>query len=319
MGKQWTALLGIVVVAGFLVASGAVYTVDETQQVVITQFGRPIGKPITRAGLKFKLPFIQTANYFEKRLLQWDGDANQIPTLDKRFIWVDTTARWKIVDPLRFMQSVGSEPSAQTRLDDIIDAASRSVISSHNLVEVIRNTNRLVKSAGKEDISASGFSRTDLATIQLGRRALSEQILAQAAKVVEAFGIQLVDVKIKRINYIQQVRKEVYERMKEERLRIAQRFRSEGQGKKSEIEGQVDKELKEIESTAYRKAQTIRGKADAEAIRIYAEAYNKDPEFFAFVKTLDSYKKTINQKTTLILSTQNALYEQLKGKDLGGE
>ena len=319
MGRQWTVLLGVVVVAGFLVASGAVYTVDETQQVVLTQFGRPIGKPITQAGLKFKVPFIQTANYFEKRLLQWDGDANQIPTLDKRFIWVDTTARWKIADPLRFMQSVGSEPSAQTRLDDIIDAASRSVISSHNLVEVIRNTNRLVKSAGKEDVSASGFTRTDLATIQLGRRALSEQILAQAAKVVEAFGIQLVDVKIKRINYIKQVRKEVYERMKAERLRIAQRFRSEGQGKKSEIEGQVDKELKEIESTAYRKAQTIRGKADAEAIKIYAEAYNKDPEFFAFLKTLDSYKKTINGKTTLILSTQNALYEQLKGKNLGGE
>jgi len=317
MNKGISTIFGIIVLAGVLIASGAIYTVDETQQVVVTQFGEPIGKPINQAGLNFKLPFVQVANYFEKRILQWDGDPNQIPTREKRYIWVDTTARWRIKDALKFMQSVRTEVSAQARLDDIIDAATRDVISSNNLAELVRNGNRILIEVPKEAEGGLQVERTSLEKIKSGREALSQEILKRAAKTTPNYGIELVDVRIKRINYVEEVQRKVYDRMISERKRAAEQFRSEGQGKKAEIEGQMTKELQEITSGAYRTAQEVKGTADAEAINIYAEAYNKDPEFYAFTKTLESYKKTMNSKTTLILSTDNELYEHLNGSNVG--
>ncbi len=308
-------IFGVIILLIILGVSGALYTVDETQQVVVTQFGKLIGKPITQSGLYFKLPFVQTVNYFEKRILEWDGEANQMPTREKRLIWVDTTARWRIADPLRFMKRVGTEPNAQTRLDDIIDAKTREAVSSHVLIEAIRNSNRLIQEGDTATLKSASeeFGKTALAPIEKGREALSKSILARAAESVEDYGIELVDVKIKRINYVKAVQHKVYERMISERTRAAEQFRSEGQGKKAEIEGQRDKELKQIQSEAYRKAQEVKGKADAEAIKIYADAYNKDPEFYSFLKTLDTYRKTINDKTTLMLTTDNDFYSYLNG------
>ena len=321
MGKGLNALLGIIIVGFLLVASGVFYTVDETQQVIITQFGKLVGQPQKEAGLYFKIPFVQKANYFEKRVLEWDGDANQIPTREKRLIWVDTTARWRIEDPLKFFQSVRSELSAQSRLDDIIDASTRDIISSHTLAEVIRNSNRLLDKEQQtvDESQKYEFGRTKLETIKSGREALQQKILERAVPTVKDYGIELVDMRIKRINYVQEVRTKVYERMVSERKRAAEQFRSEGQGKKAEIEGQMGKELQEIRAEAYRKAEEIKGKADAEAIKIYADAYNKDSEFYSFVKTLDTYKRTMNKDTTLILSTDNEFYNQLNGSDVKGQ
>jgi len=298
-------LLGILilVIVGF--ASGALYTIDETQQVVITQFGEPIGRPITKAGLYFRIPLIRQANYFEKRLLQWDGNPNQIPTRDKRYIWVDTMARWRIADALKFMQSVTNEVGAHARLDDIVDSATRDYITNHNLVEVVRNSNRLIELqalAEEDEIKAADEA---LETILVGRDAITRGILRQAQETVPQYGIELVDLRIKRINYVTEVRDKVYERMISERKRAAEKYRSEGQGKKREIEGQVGKELKQIRSEAYKTAEEIKGKADAEAIAIYADAYNKDPEFYAFLKTLDTYRNTINADTTVIFSPES--------------
>ncbi|OGX33885.1 MAG: HflC protein [Omnitrophica WOR_2 bacterium RIFCSPHIGHO2_02_FULL_52_10] len=316
MNNKTGALLVVfflVVMAGI---GGAVFTVDETQQVVLTQFGELVGqRPITAAGLYFKLPFVQTANYFDKRILDWDGDADQIPTREKRLIWVDTTARWRIADALKYMQRIRTEPSAQTRLDDIIDAKTREVISSHMLIEVIRNSNRLIEQGETESLGqvSAEFGATALEPITKGRKELSLIILNRAAEAVRDYGIELVDVKITRINYVTEVQQKVYERMISERKRAAEQFRSEGQGKKAEIEGQMAKELEEIRSQAYRKAQEIKGKADAEAIKIYADAYKNDPEFYSFLKALETYRKTITEDTTLMLTTENDLYEYLRG------
>ncbi len=298
-------IIGILALVIVAFASGALYTIDETQQVVITQFGDPIGEPITKAGLYFKIPLIRQANYFEKRLLQWDGNPNQIPTKDKRYIWVDTTARWRIADALKFMQSVTNETGAHARLDDIVDAATRDYITNHNLVEIVRDSNRLMESlalAEEDEIKAADEA---LETILVGRDAITRGILSQAQETVPQYGIELVDVRIKRINYVREVRSKVYERMISERKRAAERYRSEGQGKKREIEGQMGKELKEIRSEAYKTAEEIKGKADAEAIAIYADAYNKDPEFYAFLKTLDTYRNTIDADTTVIFSPES--------------
>ncbi|HQP10986.1 MAG TPA: protease modulator HflC [Candidatus Omnitrophota bacterium] len=308
--------VGVVILLAVLGASGAFYTVDETQQVIVTQFGKLVGPPRTQAGLYFKLPFIQTANYFDKRVLEWNGDADQMPTREKRLIWVDTTARWRIGDVLKFMQRVGTEPNAQTRLDDIIDAKTRETISSHALVEAIRSSNRLLEEEENADAmekTLDDFGETALARIEKGREALSAMILSRAAEAVKDYGIDLIDVKIKRINYVSEVQQKVYERMISERKRAAEQFRSEGQGKKAEIEGQMVKELDLIQSEAYRKAQEIKGKADAQAIQIYADAYNNDPEFYSFIKTLEAYRKTMDGKTMLMLSTDNDFYGYLKG------
>ena len=315
MARGISILLIAVIVLTVILASGAFYIVDETQQVVVTQFGELIGQPKTKAGLYFKTPFIQVANYFDKQILQWDGDANQIPTLEKRFIWVDTTARWRIADPLKFMQSVRTLAAAQTRLDDIIDAKTRAIVSSHKLVEIVRNTNRILESKDTDLIQTVDIGKTELEPISVGRNELSRKILSLAAPAVADYGIDLIDVKIKRLNYVQEVQNKVYERMISERRRAAEQFRSEGQGEKAEIEGQMIKELKEIQSEAYKKAQEIKGKADGEAIKIYADAYNNDPEFYSFLKTLESYKKTMNKDTMLFLSTDNEFYEYIKGGD----
>ncbi len=315
MNRFTNILVSIVIIVALLVVSGAFYTVDETQQVVVTQFGKLVGKPKTKAGLYFKIPFIQVANYFDKRILEWDGDPNEIPTKEKRNIYIDTIAKWRIKDPLKFMRSVRTEASAQTRLDDIIDAKTREVISSHNFAEIIRDTNRLVSEQDSyDDVSKKrdhSIGKIMLKPIKYGREKLTREILKRAASVALSYGIEIVDVRIKRINYIQKVQEKVYERMISERKRAAEQFRSEGYGKKAEIEGQMAKDLEKIRAEAYRKAQEIRGKADAEAIKIYADAYNKDPEFFSFVRTLESYKNAINKDTTLILSTENEFYRLL--------
>lgn len=304
-------IIGLIIIVALAFLSGAIYIIDETQQVVITQFGRPVGKPVTDAGLHLKKPLIQLANYFDKRLLQWDGDPNQIPTKDKKYIWVDTTARWKIATPLKFLQSVNNEISAQGRLDDIINSATRDVVTSHLLVETVRNTNRILESQQEvgEDVIASEEA---IEHIDIGRKTLEGAILNRAKTLAPQYGIELVDVRIKRVNYIEDVRRKVYERMIAERKRAAERYRSEGQGKRAEIDGQREKELKLIRSEAYRKAQGIKGKADAEAIAIYAQAYNQDPEFYAFLKTLETYRDTIDENSTVLLTTDSDYYKYLK-------
>ncbi len=276
MKKILFIITSAIIIIVLLMLTGAMYTIDETQQVVITQFGKPIGRPIMDAGLHFKMPFVQQANYFEKRILEWDGSPNQIPTKDKRYIWVDTTARWKIVDALRFLQSVGNEIGAHARLDDIIDSATRNFITSHNLVEAARNTNRIIEERAIDiDIEEIdiGQAAGKLEKIEFGRDGLTRGILKEASKMMPQYGIELIDVRIKRINYVSEVQKKVFERMISERKRAAEQYRSEGQGKKAEIEGQMEKGLKQIGSEAYKVAEEIKGKADAEAIAIYADAY----------------------------------------------
>lgn len=310
--RQNKITLYIVVVLALLaiiVLSSAFYSIDETQQVVITQFGKPVGDPIKEAGLHIKMPFIQDVNYFEKRLLEWDGNPTEISAKDKKFILVDTYARWRIEDPLKFFRSVVNENGAQTRLDNIIDAATRNMITSNILIEVVRNSNRKMSVAEAElELSSEGM----VDSIRVGREKLSQNIFEAAKEKVKEYGIELADVRIKRINYIEEVRERVFERMIAERLRIAEKYRSEGAGKKAEIEGEMEKELQKITSEAYRTAEEIRGKADEAATRIYAHAYDRDPEFYSFFKTLESYTNTIDEKTWLILSTDSDYLKYLK-------
>jgi membrane protease subunit HflC len=306
--KTAYVLVAIVIFLGFLILASGLYSVKMTEQVVITRFGKPVGDPITEPGLHWKRPFVEKANRFEKRILEWDGDPNQIPTKDKKYIWVNTYARWRIVDPLKFFQSVRNETGAQARLDDIIDAATRDSITSYVLLEVVRNSNREMTMA-EEELS---FAEDVAVPIQLGREKITRQILERASEKVPQYGIEMVDVRIKHVNYVEEVRKKVYERMISERTRIAEKYRSEGQGKKAEIEGQMEKELQKITSEAYRKAQEIKGRADAEATRIYAEAYNKDPDFYSFLNTLETYKKTLDEGSWLLLTTDSDYLKYLK-------
>ncbi|MBL7081338.1 MAG: protease modulator HflC [Candidatus Omnitrophica bacterium] len=302
---------GLVILVILFFISGTAYLVDETKQVVITQFGKPIGKPITTAGLHFKLPFIQVAHFFDKRLLEWDGEPNQVPTRDKKYIWVDTTARWRITAPLKFLQSVANEIGAYARLSDIINSATRDAITSHKLVEVVRDTNRILESKDEEGEDVI-ITEEAVEHIAVGREDLTRLILEKAKKHMPQYGIELLDVRIKRINYVEDVRNKVYDRMIAERKRAAERYRSEGQGKSAEIEGERQKELKKITSQAFRQAQGIIGKADAEAVNIYARAYNKDPEFYSFLKTMETYRKTIDRNSTIILTTESDYYKYLK-------
>ncbi|MCD6575329.1 protease modulator HflC [Candidatus Aerophobetes bacterium] len=308
--EKWIPI-GVVVIIGIIVLSSAFYVVDETQQAVITEFGQPVGKPITKAGLYIKKPFIQKVNYFDKRLLIWDGSPTQIPTSDKKYIWVDTTARWKIVDPLRFLQSVKSERGAHARLDDIIDSATRDKITANPLYQIVRNSNR-------QFIVTEVFvqGKEEMREVIKGRELISREILKEAAKLTPQYGIELVDVRIKRLNYVKEVREKVYARMISERKRVAEQYRSEGQGKKAEIEGMREKELQRITSEAYKKAQIIKGQADAKATKIYAQAYSKDPEFYSFLKTLDTYEKTFSGDSVIILTTDSELYKYLKSTTL---
>ncbi|MCP4176536.1 MAG: protease modulator HflC [bacterium] len=313
--KIVTGIIVVVVLIGALVYySGAIYTVPETKMAVITQFGKPVGKSITTAGLHFKKPFIQKVHYFDKRLMEWDGDPNQIPTKDKKYIWVDATARWKINDPLKFLQTVNNEQGAHSRLDDIINSATRDTITSHLLVEAVRDSNRIVLE-NKKDEDSGDKVKTDAAleSISTGREQLEKMILKKAVKLAPKYGIELVDVRIKRLNYVAGVREKVYDRMIAERNRAAEKYRSEGQGRKAEIDGRREKELKSITSNAYRKAQGIKGKADSQVTKIYADAYSKDPKFYSFQKTHETYRKSIDKDTVLILTTDNDYYKHLKG------
>ena len=303
------ALIIPLVIVLFVLYQG-IYTVDETQQVVVTQFGKPVGDPITEPGLNFKIPFVQTVSYFPKNLLQWDGDPSQIPTQDKTYIYVDTFARWKIVDPLKFFQTVNNVVGGLARLDDIIDAAVRNFIAQNPLIETVRWTNREL------DVTEEGMDDTThtrvTAEITTGRQNIVKGILNQANPKLKEFGILLIDVQIKRLNYVEEVRRSVYGRMIAERKQIAERFRSEGEGESRKIEGDRERDLKEITSVAYRKSQEIKGKADAEATLIYARAYNEDPDFYSFLQTLDIYKKTMDKDTTLVLSTDSDFLRYFK-------
>lgn len=292
-----------------VVLRGAFYVVREPQQVVVTQFGKPVGDPIMTPGLKFKVPFIQKVHRFEKRFLEWDGDANELPTKDKRFIWVDTYARWRITDPLLFFQRLRDERGAQTRLDDILDGETRNAIANHQLVELIRTTNRDVVSSELDQ------DESDLDDISVGRNAIREIVLVAAQSRTSDLGIEILDVQFKRINYVEDVRRTVYERMIAERRRIADRFRSEGEGEASRIQGEKERELKRIQSEAYKEAREIIGRSDAMATSIYAAAYDRSVdsrEFYQFLKTMEIYGKALDSETTLIMSTDGEFYKYLK-------
>ncbi len=292
-----------------IVLRGVFYVVQEPEQVVVTQFGKPIGEPIITPGLKFKVPLIQKVNRFDKRFLEWDGAANELPTKDKRFIYVDTYARWRITDPLLFFQRLRDERGAQTRLDDILDGETRNAIANHNLVELIRSSNRTPAVTELEQ------DETILEDIGFGRDKIRRDVLTASQGRTADLGIEILDVQFKRINYVEDVRLKVYERMIAERRRIADRFRSEGEGEASRINGERERDLQRIQSEAYRQAREIRGRSDATATNIYAAAYDRNSdsrEFYQFLKTMEIYQQTIDKETTLILSTDGEFYRYLK-------
>ncbi len=300
--KAGVALLALVVL------SASTYLVSETEQVIITQFGEPKGSPVSEPGMHFKLPFVQRVNVFEKRFLEWDGSPNQMPTKDKRFIWVDMYARWRITDPLKFFQRLRDERGAQSRLDDILDGETRNAVASYDLIELVRSSNR---PAGSIPIE-SEEERIVLEQISKGRRAIAASILEAARARTLDLGIEVLDIRLKRINYVDEVAKDVFARMIAERRRIAERFRSEGQGEAARIEGERQRDLQRIQSEAYRSAQELRGKADAEATAIYADAYGRDAEFYAFVKSLETYERVVDGKTFLVLGTDSDLLKYLR-------
>ncbi len=285
------------------------FILPEGQQAVITQFGAPVGKSLTEAGLKIKTPFIQQVQYFDKRILTWNGDPNQIPTNDKTFIYMENTARWRIADPLRFLQAVGSEKRAMTLLDDILDGTVRDLVNKNNLIEIIRSSDW-----SPDFMAAVVESRDMVVPPKVGRDKISQLVLDDASKITPQYGIELMDVMFKRVNYIESVRLKVYDRMISERKRIAAEKRSTGEGRKAEILGRVDRELQEITSAAQREATEIRGKADAEAARIYGQAYSNHAEFYAFQKSLESYRNIISKNTSLVLSADSTLFRYLENQ-----
>ena len=304
--------IGMLILIGLLLLglANTLYIVREPQQVIITQFGKPVGDPVTTPGLHFKTPFVQKVHRFDRRFLEWDGDPNQLPTRDKRFIWVDMYARWRITDPLLFFQRLNNEIGAQTRLDDILDGETRNAIANHDLVEVIRNSNRTPEAAEElpEDESI-------LESIEFGRDKIRTEILTNAQTRTEDLGIEILDVQFKRINYVQEVQQKVYERMIAERNRIADRFRSEGEGEASRIRGEKERELQRVQSEAYRAAQEIIGRADALSTDIYAQAYGRSAQsqsFYEFLKTLETYETTVDKETMMLLSTDADFFQFLK-------
>jgi len=300
-------ILGLTIL---ITLSTSVYVTNEAQQVIITQFGRPVGEVVTEAGLHLKIPFIQAANYFEKRFLEWDGVANQVPTRDKRFIWVDTYARWRISDPLLFFQRLRDERGAETRISAILDGETRNSVARHDLVEVVRNSNR-----DTADILLDAEEETAiLEEIQIGRTEIQREIREAAQASLNDLGIELLDVRLKRINYVEEVQVDVFQRMIAERQRIASRYRSEGEGETARIDGERERELQRIQSEAYREAEEIRGQADGEATRIYAAAYNRDANFYAFIKSLETYELTADPSSILILTTDSELLRFVKSK-----
>jgi len=296
----------------FIVGNAAAYTIFETEQVIVTQFGKIIGKAKTKPGLHFKLPLIQQKVSFDKRWLEWDGDPNQIPTKDKKYVWVDAYARWRISDPITFFKRLRNETSAHSRLDDIIDGEIRNVIANHNLIDMVRTSSR--KFQRGDDID-DGQTDVSLYRASVGREKLSRMVLEKAMAVVPEYGIELADVQFKRINYIESVQEKVFDRMISERKRIAQRFRSEGQGKAAEISGKIEREQRSIQSEAYRKAEEIKGKADAQAAKIYADAYNTNPSLYDFLKTMEAYKKVMDEETTVVLSTNAQILKYFRQQE----
>lgn len=300
----------VAIVIGFAILRGSLYIVNEPEQVIITQFGKPVGNPVDTPGLKFKIPFVQKAHRFDKRFLEWDGDANQLPTRDKRFIWVDTYARWRITDPLLFFQRLRDERGAQTRLDDILDGATRDAIANHDLVELVRTSNRAPTTTGLEE-----EDQVTLVPISYGRQEIRLEILRNAQEKTSDLGVEILDLQFKRINYVEAVRQKVYERMIAERQRIADRFRSEGQGEASRIRGDRTRDLKAIQSEAYRLAREIIGDSDARATAIYAAAYDQSADsrsFYQFLKTMEIYLTTLDAETSLILTTDGEFFQFLK-------
>lgn len=301
-------VLGVITL--FFVLQSA-YVVNETEQVVVTQFGKPVGDAITTPGIKFKLPFFQETHFFDKRYLEWDGDPNQLTTKDKKYIFVDTYARWQIIDPLQFFKRMNNERGAYSRLDDILDGQTRNFIAKHNIEEAVRTSNRTPVSSGVigEMIGDS------LSTIYVGRDKIQEMILESANELAKELGVVILDFRFKRIDYEEKVKVQVYERMKSERYRIADKFKSEGQGEASRINGEKDRELKTIVSEAYKTAEEIKGKADAEAASIYSAAYDKSPQsrqLYSFVKSMETYQKTFDNQTHIILSTDSEFYKYLR-------
>jgi len=304
----------VVVVLAFFGLWNAGYVVNEAEQVIITQFGKPIGDPVTEPGFHFKIPVIQEAHFFDKRFLEWDGEANQLPTRDKRFIWVDTYARWRINDPLKFFQRLKDERGAQTRLDDILDGETRNAIANHDLVEVVRSTNR----TPEVDESQTQEELITLAPIEVGRDKIRQEILGKAQARTSDLGIEILDLRLKRINYVAEVQAKVFDRMIAERQRIAARFRSEGEGEALRIQGQKERDLKQISSEAYRTAEEIRGKADARATEIYAAAFNRSADsrdFYQFLKSMETLETTVDKDTIFLLSSEGDFYRYLKSSD----
>ena len=298
----------VVLLIGLFLIGSSVYTVSEVNQAIITQFGEPVGEPVIEPGLHFKLPFIQRANMFEKRFLEWDGFPNQVPTRDRRFIWVDTYARWRITDPLLFFQRLRDERGAQSRLDDILDGETRNAVARHDLIEIVRSTNR-----EPVNTSTTGNEEAEvLDPIATGRQQITEEILEAAGSAVAELGIELLDLQFKRINYIADVQQDVFARMIAERQRIAEEFRSEGRGESARIQGERERDLAQIQSAAFRTAEEIRGTADAEATRVYAEAYGSDAGFYAFTKSLETYERTMDPDTFFILGTNSELLRFLE-------
>lgn len=306
---QVAALIALAIILA--VAASGIYIVDESEQVVITQFGKPIGQPVVEPGVHFKLPFLQEANFFEKRFMEWDGDPNQVPTKDKKFIFVDAFARWQITDPLQFFKRLRDERGAQSRLDDILDGETRNAIAAHDLLELVRSTNR----EPEQSEEFSDIIEEALDSVKVGKPTIEAEILANANKKASDLGIVVLDFRIKRLNYVQEVRLKVYDRMISERNRIADKFKSEGQGEASRINGEKERKLLEIQSEAERRAQEIMGRADAEAASIYAQAYNKNStsrQLYEFLRTMESYEKTFDQQTSIILSVESDFYQYLK-------
>jgi membrane protease subunit HflC len=307
MTRSRLMLVGVLI-AGLIVSAASAYRVGEAEQVIITQFGNPVGSPITTPGLHFKVPFIQQANFFDKRFLEWDGSPNQVPTKDKRFIWVDTYARWRIVDPLRFFQRLRDERGAQSRLDDILDGETRNAVAQNDLIELVRNSNR-----NPDDIPIEAEEEeVILNRIQKGREQISREILARAAARTADLGIELLDLRIKRINYVDEVQRDVFARMIAERQRIAELYRSEGQGEAARIQGERERDLQRIQSEAFKTAEGLRGTADAEATNIYAAAYGRDADFYAFTRSLETYEKVMDGSTTIIMGTDSELLRYLE-------
>ena len=312
MGKFFSAFITIGIIVIVLIFGGVFYIVNESEQVVITQFGKPIGDPVTTPGLKIKKPFLETANYFDKRFLAWDGEPKQVSTRDKRFININTYARWRISDPLQYAKRLFDESKALTRLGSVLEGATQNAIANHDLIELVRSSNREYIGNNEEDNEQSSKEKT---IIKNGRDELTREILNLAKESTKDLGIEILDFQFKRINYVPEVRSKVYERMISERKRIAEEFRSQGAGQAARISGQKDRDLKEITSDAYRRSQEIKGRADAKAANIYAAAYNKDPSFYRFMKTMEVYKKTLDKETVLVLSTDGEFLKYLSLKN----